>query len=78
MSDATTKFIHVSYIRSTPDKIFAAITTPEIATLYWGYGNVSDWQPGSKWEMVREEGGRHDNVTGKVVESMPPKRLVIT
>ena len=31
MSQEKTRFVYVSYIRSTPEKVFEAITKPEIA-----------------------------------------------
>ena len=53
MTKETISFVYVTYIRSTPEKVFEAITKPDIAKLYWGHENVSDWKPGSKWEHVR-------------------------
>ena len=47
MSKEKTSFVYVTYIRSTPEKVFEAITRPEIARRYWGHENVSDWQPAS-------------------------------
>lgn len=73
-----TSFVYVTYIRSTPEKVFAAITRPEIARQYWGHENVSDWTPGSTWRHVRANEQRTVNVIGKVVEVSPPKRLVMT
>ena len=78
MSKEKTSFVYVTYIRSTPEKVFEAITKPEIARRYWGHENVSDWQPGSSWEHVRANEQRTVNVQGKVVEVVPPTRLVIT
>ncbi|KQV68117.1 SRPBCC family protein [Rhizobium sp. Root1220] len=78
MSKETTKFVYVTYIVSTPEKVFEAITKPEIAERYWAHENVSDWQPGSKWEHVRSDAARDVKVVGKVVECSPPTRLVIT
>lgn len=78
MSRQTTSFIYVTYIRSTPEKVFEAITTPEIARRYWGHENVSDWQPGSQWEHIRANDERTLELVGKVVEVTPPTRLVIT
>jgi uncharacterized protein YndB with AHSA1/START domain len=78
MTKETTSFVYVTYIRSTPDKVFAAITKPEIARRYWGHENVSDWNPGSKWEHVRANDKRTVQVVGKVIEVSPPTRLVIT
>src|SRR5437868_9282804 len=78
MSKEKTSFVYVTYIRSTPEKVFEAITKPEIARRYWGHENVSDWKPGSKWEHVRDDEQRTVNVVGKVVEVSPPTRLVIS
>ena len=73
-----TEFVYTTYIKSTPQKVWDAITTPEFARQYWGYGIVSDWKPGSKWEMVRGDGSGHVQTIGEVVESTPPSRLVIS
>ena len=76
MNDAKTEFVYVTYISSTLQKVWDAITVPEFARQYWGHGNVSDWKPGSKWEMVRNDGGVQ--MTGDVLESRPPSRLVFS
>ena len=78
MSNEKTSFVYVTYIRSTPEKVFAAITRPEIARRYWGHENVSDWKAGSAWQHVRANDERTVNIVGKVVEATPPTRLVIT
>jgi uncharacterized protein YndB with AHSA1/START domain len=78
MSEAMTEFLYTTYIRSTPQKVWDAITNPEFARQYWGHGNVSDWKPGSKWDMVRGDGSGIVQTTGQVLESHPPRRLVIS
>jgi uncharacterized protein YndB with AHSA1/START domain len=78
MSNEKTSFVYVTYIRSTPEKVFEAITKPEIARRYWGHENVSDWKPGSDWQHVRANEQRTVELVGKVVEAAPPARLVIT
>ena len=78
MTQATTEFLYTTYIRSTPQKVWDAITNPEFARQYWGHGNVSDWKPGSKWDMVRGDGSGIVQTTGEVLESHPPRRLVIS
>ncbi len=78
MSKETTSFVYVTYILSTPEKVFEAITRPEVARRYWGHENVSDWKPGSAWEHVRANDERTVQVVGKVIEVSPPTRLVIT
>lgn len=74
----TTSFVYVTYIHATADKVFEAITQPELARRYWGHENVSDWQPGSRWEHIRANDARTVELVGKVIEVDPPKRLVIS
>ena len=78
MGKEKTSFVYVTFIRSTPEKVFEAITKPEIARRYWGHENVSDWHPGSKWEHVRANDTRTVELIGKVIEVVPPTRLVIS
>lgn len=78
MSQEKTSFVYVTYIRSTPDKVFEAIIKPEVARRYWGHENVSDWIPGSNWQHVRNDEQRTVDLVGKVIEVVPPKRLVIS
>ena len=78
MPKETTSFVYVTYILSTPEKVFEAITKPEVARRYWGHENVSDWRPGSNWEHIRADDKRTVQLVGKVVEVKPPTRLVIT
>lgn len=78
MSSEKMTFVYVTYIRASAEKIFDAITRPEIAARYWGHENVSDWKPGSKWEHVRDNPARQVNIAGNVIAVEPPKRLVIS
>src|SRR5271169_2949868 len=73
------KFVYVTYIRTTPKKLWQAVTEPKFTRRYWGgMANVSDWKKGSKWEHIAEEKNNEVWVAGKVLESIPPKRLVLT
>src|SRR5471030_1197718 len=73
------ELIYTSYIRTTPEKLWNAITSPEFTRQYWGGNeNVSDWKPGSKWAHVTGDEQRAVRIIGKVVESLPQKRLVLT
>ena len=78
LAEEKTSFVYVTYIVSTPEKVFEAITNPDLARRYWGHENVSDWYPGSKWEHVRANDERTVELVGKVLEVAPPSRLVIT
>ena len=73
-----TSFVYVTYIRSTPEKVFEAITKPEVARRYWGHENLSDWTPGSDWKHVRADEKQTVQVVGKVISVEPPTRLVIS
>ena len=74
MSDQ--KFVYVTYIRTTPAKLWEALTKPEFQKAYWfGVHQETDWKPGGAWKMVYSDGKVTD--TGEVVEFDPPKRLVL-
>jgi uncharacterized protein YndB with AHSA1/START domain len=77
MTDKPT-FVYVTYIESTPDKVWHALTDADLTAEYWGHANVSDWQVGSTWEHQRTDGTHTADVVGSVVESVPPTRLVVT
>jgi uncharacterized protein YndB with AHSA1/START domain len=73
------KLVYTTYIRTTPKKLWAAITKPEFTRQYWGgLANVSDWQKGSPWEHVTGDSKPEIYITGKVLECIPPKRLVLS
>jgi len=73
------KLVYSTFIRTTPKKLWDAITKPEFTHRYWGGAkNVSDWKKGSKWEHVFEMEADPVWLTGKVLESIPPKRLVLS
>lgn len=72
------QFVYVTYIATTPEKVWKALTEPEITTRYWQHVNVSDWQPGSRWEHRDSGPAGAPLLVGKVVESVPPRRLVLT
>jgi uncharacterized protein YndB with AHSA1/START domain len=64
------------YIKTTPERLWAAITDSEMRrTYFFGVGVSSDWSPGSRWEGV------HPLVPtavfeGENLEVDPPRRLV--
>jgi uncharacterized protein YndB with AHSA1/START domain len=72
-------YVYVTYIRSTPEKVWQALTDREISGQYWGcHSNVSTWAVGSKWEHQRTDAQRTVDIVGEVIESVPPKRLVFS
>ena len=78
-------FVYVSYIATTPEKLWRALVDTELMREYWvgpdggcARVNVSDWQPGSRWEHQRVDEARTVDIVGTVVESTPPRRRVYT
>ena len=66
------------YIRTTPDRLWEAITDPEIRSKYnFGSRVESDWKPGSRIAMVHPKAPGPLG-EGEIVEIDPPRRLVHT
>jgi uncharacterized protein YndB with AHSA1/START domain len=73
---ARSTFVYVTYIRTTPDRLWSALTDAEFMTQYWfGMHCDSQWLPGSAWRLVSSNGEVLD--AGEIVEADPPRRLVI-
>jgi uncharacterized protein YndB with AHSA1/START domain len=78
-------YLYVTYIRTTPEKVWRALVDTDVTGRYWGDParfvprvNVSDWKPGSRWEHRRNDAGGTVDIAGTVVEVDPPRHLVIT
>ncbi len=66
------------YIRTTPERLWEAITDPQIRAKYnFGAGCSSDWKPGSALRMGSLDGSMVLG-EGEVLEADPPRRLVHT
>jgi uncharacterized protein YndB with AHSA1/START domain len=73
------EFVYVTYISTTPEKVWSALQDPEMTKLFWGRArNVSDWKVGSPWTHGDYDDASSVDVVGTVVESDPPRRLVVT
>ena len=73
---ARSTFVYVTYIRTTPEALWSALTDAEYMKQYWfGTHCESQWTPGSSWKMVYPNGSITD--AGEIVEADPPRRLVI-
>jgi uncharacterized protein YndB with AHSA1/START domain len=69
-------FAYVSYIRTTPEKLWAALTDGEFMKQYWfGMHCESQWTAGSPWKLLSSSGEVFD--AGEIVEAVPLRRLVI-
>ncbi len=71
------KFVYVIYILAEPENVFEALTKSEMTRQYWAHDNVSDWNRGSAWKHVNSS-TKEVRLVGEVIESDPPRRLVIT
>jgi uncharacterized protein YndB with AHSA1/START domain len=70
------QFVYVTFIRTTPEKLWAALTAPHFIRQYWfGVTIECDWKKGSPWKMVYPDGRVTD--TGEILEIDPPRRMVI-
>ncbi len=74
----SSKFVYVTYIAASPDKVWNALLDPKLTAQYWQHENVSDWRPGSRWEHRRTDKTRQLDLVGRVVEKTAPRRLVLT
>ena len=71
-----TTFVYVTYIRTTPQALWSALTEAEFMRQYWfGMHCQSDFRAGSSWKLVNDRGEVWD--AGEIVEAVPLQRLVI-
>ncbi len=71
------KFVYVTYIRTTPEKLWRAMTEPEFTRKIWvETWQECDWKVGSSWKLMIPDGRIADS--GKVLEIEPYKRLVLS
>ncbi len=78
MSTEKPTYVYVTYIHSTPERVWHALTDADLTGDYWGHRNESDWQPGSTWAHVRPDGSGIADAGGTIIEATPPTRLVMT
>lgn len=78
-------FVYVTYIATTPEEAWEAITKVDLMRQWWldpkagcSRANVSDWAVGSAWTHQRMDGSDIVDIVGKVIENSPPNRLVFT
>jgi len=71
------RFVYVTFIRTTPEKLWDALTKPEFTRKYWfGSSLDSNWGQGASWQLKTRDGGLTDS--GKVVAIDKPRRLVLS
>lgn len=73
---ARSTFVYVSYIRTTPEKLWSALTDREFIRQYWfGMHCESAFTAGAPWRLLSSGGELYDD--GEILEAVPPQRLVI-
>src|ERR1700722_17303844 len=72
-----TQFVYVTYIRTTPEKLWQALIDPEFTRQYWvGTWQDCEWKVGASWKLMIPDGRVCD--AGEVLEIDPPRRLVLS
>ncbi len=70
------QFIYVTYIRTTPEKLWKALIEPEFTRRFWcNTTQESEWKPGASWKILMPDERVADS--GEVVEIEPNRRLVL-
>jgi uncharacterized protein YndB with AHSA1/START domain len=69
-------FVYVTFIRTTPEKLWKALTEQEFIRQYW-FGMTIDcaWKKGAPWKMSYPDGRTTD--AGEILEIDAPRRMVI-
>jgi uncharacterized protein YndB with AHSA1/START domain len=74
---AKSRFVYVTYIRTTPEKLWQALLGPEFTRQYWSETwHDCEWKPGAAWRLMLPDGRVADS--GEILEIVPEKRLVWT
>jgi uncharacterized protein YndB with AHSA1/START domain len=69
-------FVYVTFIRTTPEKLWSALSSADFMKEYWfGMHIQTEWKAGAQWALLFPDGRVAD--TGEIVECEPPKRLVL-
>ena len=73
---ADSRFVYVTYIRTTPEKLWRALIEPEFTRQFWCETRQEcEWKPGASWRLMIPDGRVADS--GEVLEIEPGRRLVL-
>jgi uncharacterized protein YndB with AHSA1/START domain len=71
------KFVYVTYIATTPEKLWEALTNGEFTRQFWWGRRVrAEWKTGGRLEMVQQNGDL--DFCGEILACDPPRRLSYT
>lgn len=71
------EFVYCTYIKTTAEKLWQALTELEFTRQYWGLVTADKWAVGEEWKLADPINGEI-KVVGKVLECEPPKRLLLS
>jgi uncharacterized protein YndB with AHSA1/START domain/DNA-binding transcriptional ArsR family regulator len=71
------EFVYTTYINTTPERLWQALTDPAFTRRYWGVSFESDWKVGSTM-VLEQDGVRIEDPAQVVLESEPFRRLSYT
>jgi uncharacterized protein YndB with AHSA1/START domain len=74
---AESRFVYVTFIRTTPEKLWRALQEPEFTRQFWfGTTQECDWKLGAPWKILTPDGRVTDS--GEILEVEPERKLVLT
>jgi uncharacterized protein YndB with AHSA1/START domain len=74
---ASSRFVYVTYIRTTPEKLWKALLEPEFTRQFWcETWQDCAWTLGASWRIMAPDGRVVD--TGEILEIEPNRRLVLS
>jgi uncharacterized protein YndB with AHSA1/START domain/DNA-binding transcriptional ArsR family regulator len=71
------EFAYVTFIRTSLERLWAALTEPAFTARYWGRTYDTDWRKGSRYR-VTQSGVRVDDPKQVILEADPPRLLSYT
>jgi uncharacterized protein YndB with AHSA1/START domain len=78
---STDTFVYVTYIATTPDKVWTALLEGEVTRTYWG-GNANvaakGWKKGAPWHHAADGGKGALRCVGEILEIIPQQKLVLS
>jgi uncharacterized protein YndB with AHSA1/START domain len=70
------RFVYVTYIRTTPEKLWQALIDPEFTRRFWNETwQDCEWKAGSTWRLMKPDGRVAES--GEILEIEPQRRLVL-
>ncbi|XVV13898.1 SRPBCC family protein [Actinoplanes sp. CA-131856] len=77
LEETVEPFVYTTYIKTTPDRLWQALTDPAFTARYWGVAFESSWKPGETMTWT-ENGNPIADAEQVVLESDPGRRLSYT